>query len=227
MSDLAALFANLERQHGLPSGYLARTAQIESSMDPNAQNSESSAGGLFQFIDSTARDYNLRNRFDPIEASNAAARLAADNRRFLSRRLGREPTAAELYLAHQQGAGGAYNLLSNPNRAVGGAEVTLNAGRAGMRGGDFANQWLAKFDGAPAPQGAIALASRQQGGAPSPGGVADVFEGPDMPQQGQQRRRPMMPQMPQREPVYVAPVGHEQMMPVNIEMPMLPPIRRA
>ena len=135
-------FATLEQQYGLPSGYLARTAQIESGMNPNAQNPRSSAGGLFQFIDSTAGDYGLTNRMDPYAASDAAARLARDNASFLRGKLGRDPTASELYLAHQQGAGGAWNLLSNPNASasslVGQAAVSLNGGRGGATGADFA-----------------------------------------------------------------------------------------
>jgi hypothetical protein len=51
-----------EAKYGLPKGYLKRTAQIESAMNPNAKNPRSSAGGLFQFINATAKDYGLTNR---------------------------------------------------------------------------------------------------------------------------------------------------------------------
>lgn len=109
-------FGKIEAQYGLPEGYLSRTAQIESGMNPGAQNPNSSAGGLFQFIDSTASAYGLQDRFDPAQATDAAARLAKDNAASLRKVLGREPTAAELYLAHQQGGGGAAKLLANPPR---------------------------------------------------------------------------------------------------------------
>jgi HPt (histidine-containing phosphotransfer) domain-containing protein len=146
--QFAQLFAENEAKHSLPQGYLARAAQIESNFNPSAKNPNSSAGGIFQFIDSTARQYGLRNRFDPVEATAAAARLAADNRDFLARRLGREPSAGELYLAHQQGAGGAAKLLANPDAlassVVGNAAARLNRG-AGMTAGAFANQWINKF----------------------------------------------------------------------------------
>lgn len=52
-------FSAIEKQYGLPSGYLSQTAQIESGMDPNAKNPNSSAEGLFQFIDATASNYGL------------------------------------------------------------------------------------------------------------------------------------------------------------------------
>ncbi|WP_216825753.1 transglycosylase SLT domain-containing protein [Ruegeria sp. EL01] len=144
-------FGSLEQQHGLPEGYLARTAQIESGGDPNAQNPNSSAGGMFQFIDSTAKQYGLTDKTDPQASARAAAQLAADNAAHLRQALGREPTAAELYLAHQQGAGGAAKLLSNPNASaagvVGNDAVSLNGGNVHMTAGEFANQWTGKFGG--------------------------------------------------------------------------------
>ncbi|SPU27851.1 Transglycosylase SLT domain [Candidatus Bartonella washoeensis] len=52
-------------RYGLPAHYLYRVAQIESGGNPNARNPRSSAGGLYQFIDSTAKQYGLQDRFDP------------------------------------------------------------------------------------------------------------------------------------------------------------------
>lgn len=151
--ELAAMFAQAEQQYGLPAGYLARTAQIESGGNPLARNPNSSAGGLFQFIDSTARQYGLTDRFDPVAATDAAARLARDNAALLQKRIGRAPTAAELYLAHQQGAGGAAALLANPGApvasVVGAPAAALNGGTSGQTAGDFAAQWLGKFNGQP------------------------------------------------------------------------------
>lgn len=143
-------FGATESRYNLPRGYLARTAQIESAMNPNARNPRSSAGGLFQFIDSTARAYGLRNRFDPVQATDAAGRLGRDNARHLRGVLGREPTGAELYLAHQQGAGGAARLLRDPNAravdVVGRDAVRLNGGGDDMTAGQFAGLWLNKFN---------------------------------------------------------------------------------
>jgi hypothetical protein len=151
-NPFAELFASTEQQYGLPEGYLERTARVESSFNPSAKNPNSSAGGLFQFIDGTAKQYGLADRYDPAQATDAAARLARDNAAILKRTLGRDPTAGELYLAHQQGAGGAVKLLSNPN-VVGAAAARLNGG-AGLTAGQLAQKWTAKIDGAqPAPRG--------------------------------------------------------------------------
>lgn len=144
--NYAELFRATEERYGLPRGYLGRTAQIESGMRADARNPNSSAGGLFQFIDSTAKAYGLKNRFDPYEATDAAGRLARDNMASLSQALGRSPSGAELYLAHQQGAAGAKGLLKDPSRVLSGDEITLNGGRNGMTAGEFASKWLNKFD---------------------------------------------------------------------------------
>lgn len=146
-------FGGYETQYGLPTGYLERMAMLESSGNPNAKAKDrgmtSSAEGLFQFIDSTAAQYGLTDKFDPVASTDAAARLAADNANSLRRVLGREPQAWELYLAHQQGAGGAAKLLSNPSGlavdAVGKAAVINNGGHEGMTSGEFMRIWSNKW----------------------------------------------------------------------------------
>ena len=159
--DMFRMIEEQNAQAGLPPGYLTRTAQIESGMNPSAKNPNSSATGLFQFIDSTRKQYGGFDPMDPAASTQAAARLASDNRAALVKALGREPNAGELYLAHQQGAGGASKLLANPNaRAVdllGANAVRLNGGDENMTAGQFASKWTGKFgDGASpaAPQAA-------------------------------------------------------------------------
>lgn len=139
------------RKYGVDPNALIRVGEIESGLNPNAKNPNSSAGGLFQFIDSTAAQYGLEDRFDAAQAADAAARLMRDNAASLRRGLGREPTGGELYLAHQQGAGGALRLLRDPNQSaesvVGSDAIRLNAGRPGMTAGEFAGLWTRKFGG--------------------------------------------------------------------------------
>ena len=131
--------------------YLTRLAMIESSNNPRAQNPNSSAKGLYQFIDSTAQQYGLQDPFDPVQATDAAKRLTQDNRNALAKALQREPTEGELYLAHQQGANGALKLLSDPNaqaiNTVGADAIRLNGGNDSMTNQDFANKWITKFEG--------------------------------------------------------------------------------
>ncbi len=148
-------FEGVELMYNLPAGYLERTAYIESTGNPNAQNPESSAGGLFQQLDSNARDYGVKNKFDPVQSTEGAARFAADNIKILRGVLGRDPTGAELYLAHQQGGSGAASLLSNPDvpavNIVGADAVRLNGGDLNMTAGQFANIWISKYNGGRGP----------------------------------------------------------------------------
>lgn len=149
--DIASIIVAAAQKYGRNPNDMLRKAQIESGGNPDAQNPRSSAGGLYQFIDSTAKQYGLSNKFDPAAAADAAARLDRDNEAYLTRTLGRPVTGGELYLAHQQGMGGAAKILSNPDAPaaslVGAKAVTLNGGSSGETAGQFASRWTGKFDG--------------------------------------------------------------------------------
>lgn len=137
-------------KYGIDPEYLNRVAWIESKFNPAARNQNSSAGGLFQFTDSTAKNYGLADKFSGEASADAGARLAVDNRRSLTGALGRDPTGGELYLAHQQGAAGAAQLLRNPNAPaisiVGRNALLNNGGNANMSASDFANLWTRKYE---------------------------------------------------------------------------------
>lgn len=154
------LIANRAQASGLNPDHMIRIAELESGLNPGARNPRSSAGGLFQFIDSTWSRMGGGDRMNPGAATDAAIRLASQNQTALRRVLGREPDGAELYLAHQQGAGGATELLRDPSRSAVEAlraagvrnpekAITLNGGRIGMTAGEFANIWRTKFGGGP------------------------------------------------------------------------------
>jgi hypothetical protein len=162
-------------RHGVDPTGLIKTAGIESHFNPNAKNPNSSAGGLFQFIDSTAKSYGLSNKYDAAQSADAAARLWKDNKDTLTRSLGREPTNGELYLAHQQGPAGALKIIRNPDASVastvGKSAAHLNAG-AGMTNRQFANMWTRRMGGDPGtPQttGQQAALLNEAQNAPGPG----------------------------------------------------------
>ncbi len=154
--DRNEIMANLERKYNLPFGYLARTRQIESAGGRNTYNADSGAAGDFQFIPSTAKAYGLKNPYDFESAADAAARLAVSNRNVLAKAGIENPSAAQLYLAHQQGAGGATKLLAAGDRpatsVVGKNAVLWNAGNESVTGSDFAQQIMAKFEGTALPK---------------------------------------------------------------------------
>lgn len=131
---------------GVSFAYLMTKASTESSFNPNAQASTSSASGLYQFIERTWLDmvdkhgaaYGLEKyanaitrradgtpvvadralrkeildlRKDPEVSALMAAEYAGENKEFLEKRLNRDVTDTDLYLAHFLGAGGAARFL--------------------------------------------------------------------------------------------------------------------
>ncbi|WP_051447578.1 transglycosylase SLT domain-containing protein [Rhizobium leguminosarum] len=147
--DYDGFFTQLEGKYNLPSGYLKRTAHIESGMNPDAHN-DSGADGMFQFVPSTARRMGVNSR-DWQSSAEGAARLAVEARDYLEPRLGRRISAGEMYLAHQQGSGGALKLLSDPDgkavMSTGSSAITSNGGTTDMTNSQFAGLWTGKFDG--------------------------------------------------------------------------------
>jgi hypothetical protein len=105
---LGAYYQQLERERGLPDGYLARVRAIESSNGTRLANPNSSARGDFQFIRSTAKAMGV-DPMDPYSSARGAADLAADAMKKLQAR-GITPTGGDLYGAHQQGIGGYLQL---------------------------------------------------------------------------------------------------------------------
>ena len=137
---------------GVGADYYSKLAKIESNYNPNAQAKSSSAGGLFQFLDGTWNSYGSGSKTGlGGNVADAVASFTKDNYNSLGKALGRTPTYGELYLSHQQGAGGAISLLSNPNASavdvVGYDAVVNNGGSADMTAGAFASLWTKKFDG--------------------------------------------------------------------------------
>lgn len=134
-------------EYGVDPTTLHVIAYLESSGNPRAV-SPTGPVGLFQFTQETAREYGVLDRRNPIQSARGAARMARDAISYLSKVLGREPQPGEVYLAHQQGMGGAKALLSNPTAAVGSvvkpSAVVVNGGNLGMTAGEFASLWINK-----------------------------------------------------------------------------------
>lgn len=147
-NEITAMIKEVAAEYGVPAEFMLKAAQIESNFDPSAKNPRSSAGGLFQQIDSNAKEFGVANRFDPRQSAVGAAKFARQNMARFAKK-GIPATPANLYLAHQQGGGGAVKILSNPNASaeslVGKAAVRLNGGKPGMTAGEFANIWGRKM----------------------------------------------------------------------------------
>lgn len=124
---------------GVNFALLVETAHRESAFNPSARAGTSSATGLFQFIESTWLDMVRRHgsdhglgqyvaalhqgansetrreilalRNDPEISARMAGELARENAATLQARLGRAPSAGELYAAHVMGPSGALRLI--------------------------------------------------------------------------------------------------------------------
>lgn len=172
------LFSTLEAQYKLPQGYLNRLYQVESSSGRKMYNETSGAAGPFQFMPKTAKQYGLDDPYDLEASAEAAARLAADNRKALAREGVQDPSAGVLYLAHQQGATGAAKLLANADKPatalVGKQAVVQNAGKEDASAGEFASNIVSKFEGkdaALAPYSAVGETAEKPAAEPSPAEV--------------------------------------------------------
>lgn len=180
MPTIAEIVTGAAQRYGVDPQAMLAAAQIESGLDPSARNPHSSAGGLFQFIDSTAGRYGLRNKFDAYESADAAGRLWRDNAASLRSALGHDPSGADLYLAHQQGAGGAAKILGNPNAPlaslVGGDAAGLNAG-GGMTAGQFSQMWAGKLAAALGEGGGGGMLDTRPA-VPTPAGLGAMFAEP-------------------------------------------------
>ena len=175
------LFSSLEQRYGLPEGYLARTEILESGGGKKTFNPDSGAAGNFQFLPRYQKAYGITDPYDLRQSAEAAAKLAANNRAALQQKGIENPTAADLYAAHQQGATGYADLFRAGDKSaasvVGEKAVVLNGGKADMTAFDFANKITSKFSGNAAPP------QPQQGGQTATGVFAkpnvDVAENPD------------------------------------------------
>jgi hypothetical protein len=108
--------ARAARGEGVSEQTMRVFAKIESGGDPSARTG--SYKGLYQLSDSEFAKYGGApgKILDADENSRAAARkLKAEASAFRSKH-GRDPTAFDLYLIHQQGEGGAEAHMTNPGR---------------------------------------------------------------------------------------------------------------
>lgn len=147
--------------NSVPADYLYRTADIESQGQniPTKVKGASSAG-VFQFNDKTAKQYGITDKYDVNQSAQGGAKLYNDNKAELQKQLGYEPPDAQVYLAHQQGAGGATALLQNPEENAIQAlvdhakldpktardHILNNGGDEKMTAGDFKDKWVDRYN---------------------------------------------------------------------------------
>jgi hypothetical protein len=193
---------------GVDFGFLMKTAGRESSFNPRAQASTSSAAGLFQFVEQTwlstlkqhgakhgyaryadliakgsdgryrvsggeARRAVMDLRLDPHAASLMAGELTSDHAAYLKGRVGRSPTAGELYVAHFLGPQGSARLIKAVESQPGAAAASLfpDAARS--------NRSIFYRDGKARTVGEVYANLTRTGGAQQPIGPPQVPTDPE------------------------------------------------
>ncbi len=141
------------KEEGVDLTTMVQFASVESSFNTNAVSS-TGCTGLFQFAGGTWKDMGMEgiSRTDPYANSVAGARYIKQNQKGLKKTLGRDPTVGEIYLAHNQGLGGARQIIkaceTGDDRHIS-AKVRSNmskqfAGAGRMSGCEFRN-WAETF----------------------------------------------------------------------------------
>ena len=143
--ELQSAFANTYTGNIGSSGgsgsYLSNLADVESGDNWNALNQGSKAFGKFQFIPSTEKAYASKLGISIDQARTPEGQMAMvsaftnDNKNGLIK-AGFEPTQKNLYMAHQQGLGGALTMLKGGQ-----------ASQRNLQGNGVSNtaEWIAKF----------------------------------------------------------------------------------
>lgn len=123
-------------------------------------------GGHAVIGDPSMRAHVMSLRFDPDAAALMAAELARDNAGELRGVLGREPDAAELYLAHFLGAGGARSFLTALQNDPGQSAASLFPQAAGANRPIFYDNGRARSVGEVMELMRGKVSSAMEGGAP-------------------------------------------------------------
>ncbi len=140
-----AISAEAQRQGVDPNTALTIWSAEGGVTDPATKNPASAATGIFQFMPGTWSDMGGtdQDRLDAGRQVELGVALTKQNNAALAKDLGREPQPWEVYLAHQQGIGGATALLhAGPNANAGDVvgnpkAITGNGGTPDTTAGQF------------------------------------------------------------------------------------------
>lgn len=210
---------------------------VESGGNPNAQNPNSSAGGLGQFIDSTWLAMLKQERPDLAEGRSPQELLALKSDPALSRQMteayanqngsilskaGFDANPGNTYLAHFAGPQGAVKVLSaDPTAPVesilGSQAVAANSFLRGMTAGDLQAWASKKMGGAPQQPTQASPAAPQAAPLNIAPQAAPIFSAPPEPAPQQQASAASyFGQMPAEQAMAQQPILAPQRRPVDI-----------
>lgn len=113
-NSVEAALTQAAGQHDIELNFMRAVCHIESSGDPKCVTGNYK--GLFQLSDAEFRTHASAKAsvFDPSANASAAARKWKADIAHFTKRAGRPPIAAELYMVHQQGVSGTLAHLDHP-----------------------------------------------------------------------------------------------------------------
>lgn len=176
-STVRAALDEAARLTGVSPDYLAATVGRESTFNPNAKNTRSSASGLAQFTDDTwarttaayGKPYGITpetSRFDPRASAIMLGELTKANAASFRKRTGRAANDGDLYGMHFMGAGGYSDLaMADPNANAAALFPKQAKASPSIFNGRTVGQVLANLTSG---KGATSL--------PQPSGVPDLYE---------------------------------------------------
>lgn len=158
-SAFSNILAAVEKNYSLPDSWLSVLHQIEAGGQANPNDSVAGAEGPFQIMPDTAKEFGVKDTSNFEQSADGAGKIAQKYGQQVAKSIGREPTAEELYMAYQQGPGGASALLNNPdanavdtltsvykgNKKLARKAVVQNGGRADMTSKEFTQMWARKW----------------------------------------------------------------------------------
>lgn len=151
------IIIDVAKKNGINPALMLTMARIESNFNPNAVNRSSRATGLFQFLpmhfESGGYGLTPGNVKDPRTNATAGAKMIKNNIKCLEGKGIKVTEDWMVYLAHQQGCGGASALLSRRGQPLSSLpaniqrNVRANIGNRSISTVDeFLNLWKQKFD---------------------------------------------------------------------------------
>jgi hypothetical protein len=122
--------------YGFDPQFLRQVIKIESGGNPN--NRTGSYKGLLQLSDQEFNANGGGNIYDPVDNLRAGAKKLAAERDAFEAKYGRPPTPTDIYMLHQQGAGGYAQHLANPEAPA--WQNMLNTGEGRQKGEGWAKR---------------------------------------------------------------------------------------
>jgi hypothetical protein len=129
-NGIDGLIEGAANRYNLPPELMRNVASAESSGQSQAKNPNSSAKGVYQFIDSTWAGLGGTpgGQFNPEENVELGAKYLRQNAETLKRELGRDPSYSEVYAAHYFGPGVAKMLANaSPKDSINDGLRTFNS----------------------------------------------------------------------------------------------------